>query len=258
MRVLLSNDDGIHSPGIQVLAKALVEAGHDVTVVAPERERSTTSHSLTLHKPLRIYHHGEKQFAVSGSPADCVYMATRFILKKRPDLVISGINRGANLGQDHFYSGTVAAAREAALTGIRSLAVSLVHSHSKTNPTLYWETAARFMATLAGHMDQFQVPPDRILNINVPNLPAEKIKGVRMSRQGKQVYSSEVLEAVDPRGRKYYWNGGNYSGFEPLPNSDCVEVDEGYIAVVPLRIDTTDYELKENLLGLEKISWRQD
>lgn len=254
MKILLSNDDGIHSQGLILLASTLEKAGHQMTVVAPERERSTTGHMLTLHKPLRVYNVRENQYAVSGSPADCVYMATRKLMADgKPDLVISGINRGANLGNDHFYSGTVAAAREAVLYGIASIAISLCFSKDKSHNPPHWETAADFLAKFLPEFRKFGFPPHRVLNINVPNLPKDQIKGVRLSHQGKRIYSDEMQENIDPRGKKYYWIGGSYVGFTPEKGSDCIDVEEGYISLVPLKIDTTDYELMEKLRPWEAI-----
>lgn len=248
MRILISNDDGIESPGILKLAQGLRASGLDVTVVCPHRERSTTSHSLTLHKPLRVFEVEKQTFAVTGSPADCVYFATRFLLKSnKPDLVVSGVNRGANLGHDIFYSGTVAAAREAALFGIPAIAMSLALNLKEPGSTPYWETAVDFATTLVPWFARKKFPPTHVLNVNIPNLPASEIKGIRVSRQGRRVYTDVVTEGIDPRGKKYYWVGGPYSGFDQIPDSDCVHVDQGFISLVPLKTDTTDYDLRSEL-----------
>jgi 5'-nucleotidase len=252
MQILLSNDDGVHSPGLTALEKGLTKQGHDVIVVAPSQDRSAVGHSLTLHKPLRLQQLHDKRFAVSGSPADCVYMATRFLLKRKPDLIISGINKGANLGDDHFYSGTVAAAREGALFGIRSIAVSLCLGIPDPTHQHHWETAAEILVqTLPSLLQHSWTAQDLVMNLNVPDLPLDKIKGLRSARQGRRQYANVVTERSDPRGKPYYWVGGNYEGFTDIPESDCVLVQQGYAALVPLRTNTTDDEWKLKLRGLE-------
>lgn len=254
MRILLSNDDGAESPGIQRLAEALRQQKYDVWVVAPSQDRSTVGHSLTLHKPLHLKSLGHQMYAVSGSPADCVYMATRHLMKTKPDLIISGINRGANLGNDLFYSGTVAAAREGVLFGVKSLAVSLCAEFPISNShQLHWETAVQTAAQLIPKIaDERLTFDDTVLNLNVPDIPLASLKGLKVSRQGRRYYFDSVEERVDPRGRKYYWVGGKYRDFEPIPGSDCVDVDNGYASLVPLRIDTTNYDLQKRMLEWEK------
>lgn len=246
MQILLSNDDGINAPGLLALAEALKGIG-DVTVVAPHRERSTSGHSLTLHKPLRIKETQPGFYSVSGTPADCVYFATRHIMKQKPDLVVSGINRGANLGNDIFYSGTVAAAREGAYYGARSIAFSLCFNWSKDNSFFHWETAASFAKTFVPVALRKNLPLDHVLNVNVPNLPITEIKGVRMTTQGRRYYSDQIDKRQDPRGYSYYWNSGRYQGFEKQEGSDCSVTDQDFISVTPLRLDTTHYELMEEL-----------
>lgn len=248
MNILISNDDGYQSEGIQKLAAGLRELKHEVVVVCPYTERSTTGHSLTLHKPLRVHEVGFKTYALTGSPADSVYWATRHLLKdKKPDLVVSGINRGANLGHDIFYSGTVAAAREGALFGIPAIAISLaIHLQAK-DPVAHWDSAVEFAKKLVPWFMKQNFPTHHVLNVNVPNIPQSEIKGVRMSRQGRRIYADVVQEALDPRKKKYYWVGGSYTGFDQIPDSDCVHVDQGYISLVPLETDTTSYTLRDTL-----------
>lgn len=242
MNILISNDDGIHSPGLQLLADGLEKLGAKVTVVAPQIERSAAGHSLTLHKPLRMKEVSANRYFVSGSPADCVYMATRHLLKEKPDLIVSGVNYGANLGQDHFYSGTVAAAREASFFGIKSLALSLcIHVGDKNN--LLWQTAVDFAIQFVPKFHESSFPFTHVLNVNIPNLPPKQIKGTKFAFQGKRIYSDEVVECQDPRGRSYYWIGGNQKGHDNLPGSDCDYVADGYIAMVPLKSNCTDYDL---------------
>ena len=251
MRVLISNDDGVQAEGIRVLHKEMAKLGTAI-IVAPEKERSTTGHSLTLHKPLRLLRFEKNVFAVSGGPADCIYVGINEVFKgKKPDLVISGINRGANLGQDVFYSGTVSAAREASNLGIPSVAVSLSLDHYKHGKPIYFQDAARALMktlkkimpllsgakSLSGALKTW--PKGCLLNINIPNLPLNKIKGIRLGVQGYRNYGSQVLRRVDARGRDYFWIGGVFKGYVPNPDSDCWLVDHGYISVTPLELDTT-------------------
>ncbi len=244
MNILISNDDGIESPGILLLAAELEKLG-DITVVAPHRERSTSGHSLTLHKPLRCIEVKKNYYAVSGSPADCVYMATRHVMKKKPDIIVSGINRGANLGNDIYYSGTVAAAREGAYFGIKALAFSLSLGHHLEKVSMHWETAAAFAKIFVPKILKEKIPLNHVINVNVPNLPMSEVKGVKISKQGRRYYSDEIETRLDPRSRPYYWLGGEYKGFEDMPGSDCNHIDKGYVSITPLKLDSTNYELME-------------
>jgi len=248
-RILVSNDDGIAAEGLTALARAL-EAVAEVTVVAPEREQSAASHSLTLHKPLRVYEVGPRRFAVSGTPTDCVNMAVHKLMPEPPHIVVSGINRGANLGDDVTYSGTVSAAMEGTLLGLPSVAIS----------QLFWEpagfdTAADFAATLVRSLLEGadrgrRLPPDTLLNVNVPDLPADRIQGARWTVQGKRHFTKEqVVEKVDPRGRKYYWVGGSEIEWVGNPQSDHTAVLEGYISVTPVHLDLTDHRALAALAG---------
>lgn len=251
LRVLLSNDDGIGSPGIQALGRALSKIAH-VTMVAPEREQSTMGHALTLHKPIRVFRVGAEdgleQWATSGTPADCVYMGLRWVLKERPDLIISGINMGVNVGNDIYYSGTVAAAREGAVLGIPAIAASLDYHHEPgTKLTPYFDQAAEFLRTLVPQVIENGIPPHCLLNVNFPNLPFSKVKGVKVSRQGFRMYTDKVEEKRDSRGKPYYWLGGKYAGFKPIEGSDCEVLDKGFISITPCKIDVTQYEFMENL-----------
>jgi len=244
MNILISNDDGIESPGLHFLASALETLGQ-VTVVAPHRERSTSGHSLTLHKPLRCKEVAPNRFAVSGTPADCVYMATRLLMKSKPDVIVSGINRGANLGNDVYYSGTVAAAREGAYYGVNAVAVSLCFNEHGQATDPHWDSAAHFAKIIVEKILHHNEPVKRLINVNVPNLPLKKIRGIRLAKQGLRYYSDLVTTEIDPRKKPYYWLGGEYKGFEKIPGSDCVIVDGGYVAVTPLKLDSTDYEIME-------------
>lgn len=239
MRILISNDDGIDSEGIAALARAARDFG-EVTVVAPVRERSTSGHSLTLHKPLRIYDRGNGRYATSGSPADCIYLGTREILKTLPDVILSGINHGANLGTDVFYSGTVAAAREGALMNLKSYAFSLMFQPPFSATPLHFSTAEHYVREILQATLSENFPAHTLLNSNIPNLPLAQVKGVRLARQGFRFYSNDVARREDPRGKPYYWLGGNYLGFEKETYSDCHVVEEGYVSLTPLTIDCTD------------------
>jgi 5'/3'-nucleotidase len=246
MIILVCNDDGIYSEGLHALEAALAKIG-EIYTVAPDREQSAVSHSLTLHRPLRIDEIGPRRFAVNGTPTDCVNLAVKGFLPVRPQLVVSGINRGANLGDDVTYSGTVSAAMEGSLLGIPSIAVSLV---IKSVPH-HFSSAADFAAVLAKEVITQGMPSDTLLNVNVPNLPREELKGFLSTRQGKRRYAETMEVRVDPRGRKYYWIGGDDLGFDPDEGTDCVAVHEGFISVTPLHVDLTNYRALQELRGLQ-------
>jgi 5'-nucleotidase len=242
--ILISNDDGIRSEGIKSLARALRGVG-EVYVVAPDRERSAASHSLTLHRPLRAEKVGPRQYAVDGTPTDCITLAVGGILPRRPSIVVSGINRGWNLGEDISYSGTVSAAMEGTLLGIPSIAISLVGGEK-----FDFRIAANFATRLTRRILKKGLPRDTLLNVNVPQMPAKmKIKGYRITRQGKRVFDDVVVEKVDPRGKKYYWIGGDMVKWEGGKDSDFYAISKGYISITPVHLDMTNYssmsELKE-------------
>ncbi len=250
MIILISNDDGIHSAGLQALEAALQTVG-EVYTVAPDREQSAVSHALSLHRPLRIEELGPRRFAVDGTPTDCINLAVKGFLPVRPQLVVSGINKGANLGDDITYSGTVSAAIEGSLLGIPSIAVSLV----TWTPPFHFAAAAEFAAMLAREVSQQGLPADTLLNVNVPNLLPQEIKGYRFTRQGKRRYSETIDVRVDPRGRKYYWIGGDDLGFDPDEGTDCVAVHDGFISVTPLHVDLTNYRALHEMRDL-RLPWR--
>ena len=210
----------------------------EVYTVAPEREQTSMSHALTLHRPLRVREVAPRRLAIDGTPTDCVKLALTGLLPVRPNLVISGINKGPNLGDDIIYSGTVSAALEAALLGIPAIAVSLV-----TFENLKFAAAAEFTGALVQRLKDHGIPPQMLLNINVPAVPREDIKGWRLTRQGKRHYSENIVERVDPRGKKYYWIGGDDLGFDQDDGTDCMAVHEGYVSVTPLQVDMTNYKL---------------
>ncbi len=234
-KILVTNDDGISSKGITALAKALNEIG-DVFVVAPDRENSAIAHSLTLHRPLRVEKIKKNVYAVDGTPADCVHLAIS-ILAGRPQLIVSGINKGGNLGDDITYSGTVSAAFEGTLLGIPSVAVSLVAaSRFKFQP------AALFSARVSRQFLREGLPKDTLLNINVPNLETQKIKSYQITQQGRWTHNGgAAIEKTDPRGKKYYWIGGGQLTYHRDDNTDYQAISNGSISITPLHLDLTDY-----------------
>ncbi len=236
MKILVTNDDGIHAPGIHALAESLKTVG-EVTVVAPDRERSAVGHSLTLHHPLRALQLGPNTFAVDGTPTDCVNLGIHNLLSFKPDIVVSGINRGANLGDDVTYSGTVAAAMEATLMGIPSFAVSLVTEGLGTN----YEAAAEFACRLALQIHEKGLPGDTFLNVNVPDLPCDSLLPSRVTSQGKRRYEGNIVGKLDPRGRKYYWIGSAQLSFLDLEGTDYHAVSRGHVSITPLHLDLTNY-----------------
>jgi 5'-nucleotidase len=242
--ILLSNDDGISSDGITVLRDALASMD-EVWVVAPDRDQSAVSHSLTLHRPLRIEEVAPRTFAVDGTPTDCVNLAINGILHERPCLMISGINRGANLGDDITYSGTVSAAMEATLLGVPAIAVSLVG-----RAPFDFTAAATFTRRLADAVLRDRLPADTLLNVNVPSLHVGAIKGIALTRQGKRRYSDAIIEKLDPRGKKYYWIGGDQLDFVDGEGTDFSAVQQGLISITPLHLDLTNYTSLKQLQAL--------
>jgi 5'-nucleotidase len=235
--ILVTNDDGIHSEGIRALAKALETVG-DVYVMAPDRERSAAAHALTLHSPLRVEEIEPRWYSVDGTPTDCINIGVngRMVLPQRPDIIVSGINKGGNLADDITYSGTVAGAIEGTLLGLPSIAVSLMGRQNYN-----WEPAAHFAARVVEKIAQHGMPADTLLNINVPNQSEESIRGVKITKMGKRVYGDSIIENVDPRGRKYYWIGGDELKHKSVEGSDIAAVIEGYISVTPLHLDLTNH-----------------
>jgi 5'-nucleotidase len=242
VRILVSNDDGVEAPGLRALAEALAPLG-EVVVCAPDRERSATSRSISLHRPLRIERReawgAVERWSVDGTPTDAVYVGIHHVMKgRRPDLVASGINRGPNLGNDVHYSGTVAAAMEGCVAGMPSFAISLVQGTDFT-------ACARFATKLAGQVQKHGLPAGTLLNVNVPGGTP---KGARLTCIGKRSYIAAVVEKLDPRGRAYYWIGGDEEAHVRVPGSDCDAVfDEGLISVTPLHLDLTQHGLLEDL-----------
>ena len=231
--LLLTNDDGVHAQGLRTLREALLPLGH-VVVVAPTTEQSATSHSITIDRPLRHIQHAADVHSIDGTPADCIYLALfeRRFLSRRPDLVVSGINHGSNLGTGVFYSGTVAGAREAALRGIPAIAFS--HDGDADAPWL-----ASYVSDLAQRCLAVDKPTDQGALLNV-NFPRERPHGIRVTRVGRHIYEEQVIPRMDPGGREYFWIGGKVIDYGVLEGSDKKSVDEGYVSVTPLGLEPTD------------------
>lgn len=249
MLILLTNDDGLDAPGIQSLREAL-EPLAEVVLAAPDRERSASGHGITMHKPLRVEakRFGSSQgYAISGTPADCVKLALEQLLDRAPDLVISGINKGANLGTDVLYSGTVSGALEAIINGIPSVAVSLDYRNKGLFPV-----AASFTTKLIPVLLQEPLPEQTFLNINVPDVDRSDIKGVQVVKLGTRRYINCVEERKDPRGKSYYWLSGILQG-TPEPETDVWAVAHNYISLTPVQYDLTDYG---RLAQLNKLAQR--
>lgn len=245
MNILLTNDDGIHAQGLWALHAQLARR-HEVTVIAPDRERTAVSHGITLHLPLRaepvVVNGGCCGIAVNGTPADCVKLGILEILKAKPDLVVAGLNPGANVGVNIAYSGTVAAAREAALGGIAAIAASM----EGEGPYAY-EPAAAFVARLADVIGLRRLHAGTFLNINFPKVPPEEIAGVAISRHGLEAPPETMEKRIDPRNRVYYWQGADRQSFGVDPDVDGAVLRRGFISITPIHCDMTDYRLLEDL-----------
>jgi 5'-nucleotidase len=244
MHFLISNDDGIEARGIQVLSQRMSELGK-VTIVAPDQDRSGASNSLTLDSPVRISEIDERMFRVTGTPTDCVHIALTGLLDGDPDMVVSGINAGANLGDDVIYSGTVAAAMEGRFLGFPAIAVSLVFNDKPRN----YETAAEVVALLVQRLRQDPLPADTILNINVPDLPWSEIEGFEVTRLGHRHRAEPTIREVDPRGRPMYWIGPAGAEQDAGPGTDFDAVRRGYVSVTPIHVDLTRYQALDQVAG---------
>jgi 5'-nucleotidase len=252
MRLLLANDDGVNAPGIRALFNEL-KSTHEATIVAPLEERSTTGHSLSLDKPLRVERLEPNVFGCSGFPGDCTLMGLHLMRDRRPDVVISGINRGANLGQDLYYSGTIAAAREATFHKVPAIAVSLVFN--SVSDVHRYETAAKVIRlALECELHKF-LPALTLSNINVPNLEYSQLKGFKLTEIGFRRYSEEIHARMDMRQREYYWIAGLYEGFAENPESDCQAVHDGYVAITPhALVDRTSKDYSGLMNAIEKMN----
>ena len=236
-RILLSNDDGIHAKGLTALERIACALSDDVWVVAPETEQSAASHSLTILRPLRIHRYEERRYAVDGTPTDCVMLAVRQVLADHPpDLVLSGVNRGGNLGEDVTYSGTIAAAMEGTLLGIPSIALSLMVPH---DGRAKWATAEHFAPTVIARLVAAGWPRDVFMNVNFPNLAVGAVKGVAVARQGYRKIAGQFLEGRDPRGKPYYWIDTVRDEDRGRTGTDLAAVHEGIVSVTPFHMDLT-------------------
>jgi 5'-nucleotidase len=241
MRILVSNDDGVHAPGLIVLAEELGKVA-DVTVVAPDRNRSGVSNSLTLDHPLRVVTAVNGFYSVNGTPTDCVHIAITGLLQDMPDMVVSGINEGTNLSDDVLYSGTVAAAIEGRFLGFPSIAVSLAGPHCE-----HYDTAAKVARLLVEQLRQTPLTSDTILNVNVPSVPFSELKGIQVTRLGTRHLAEPTVKAVDPRGRKIYWIGAPGLEQDAGPGTDFYAVSNGYVSVTPLHVDLTHRAVLDEL-----------
>ncbi len=244
--ILLTNDDGYQSPALVALYEAMSALG-DVAVVAPDHNWSAAGHTKTMHKPLRAWDgkmpNGAEAIITTGAPSDCVAMALLGLLPERPDLVVSGINLGANLGSDLTYSGTVAGAMEAVIGGVPAFSISI----ETTDPEADFSLAASVAARLGGLILRMGMPENTFLNVNVPALPREKLKGVQVTRLGRRIYRDVLVRRVDPKGKPYYWIGGDVPTGIPEDGTDIGALANGYVSITPIRMDMTDYRFMEAL-----------
>jgi 5'-nucleotidase len=246
-RILVTNDDGIHAPGLKVLEKIARSLSDDVWVVTPESEHSGASHALTLRRPLQIHKLGPRRYATSGTPTDCVLLAVNHLVTgKRPDLVLSGVNRGANLGEDVLYSGTVAAAMEASMLGIPAIAMSQV----RMGETLHWKTAEKFGAEIVRKLVALEWPDDLLMNVNFPPIPPEKVTGIAVGAQGRRKSEVQVVKSKDPFARDVLWVGDFTSDEPEDPHSDLAVIARGGIAITPLHFDLTQGAMLKRMAGL--------
>lgn len=246
MRILVTNDDGVSSPGLHALAEAMRAIG-TVTVIAPERERGAIGHAVTLHKPLRLIRVAKDVHAVNGTPSDCVLLGVTQLMRKPPSLVMSGINRGLNLGDDVTYSGTVSAALEGTLLGIPSIAVSL-----EGEGTFRFETAAYYAGRIAEAVLRHGLPPETLLNVNVPNRSRAAVAGVKVTALSRRQFVDPVIEKIDPRGRKYYWIAGTRVSWDRGKDSDEQAIRQGLVSMTPLHMDLTHYGALDDLRTWER------
>lgn len=252
MRLLITNDDGILANGIDCLVAAAEPLG-EVTVVAPDREQSATSHSLTLHHPVRPVRRGQRRWQVDGTPTDCVMLALEALMPEKPDFVLSGINHGQNMGEDVLYSGTVAAAMEGLALGVPSIAISFAGGDLRADVSRLKEQVPVLTPVLRHLTSLPEFPRDTLFNVNLPPVPAHEVKGLKLTRLGRRVYSQSVAPMKDPWGRQIYWIGGGEITWTGEADSDFQAIQDGYISVTPLHLDLTHYDV---LKGAER--WWRD
>ena len=246
LRILLSNDDGINAPGLKALLKVARELTDDIWICAPETEQSAAGHSLTLREPVRVRHISRQRYAVDGTPTDSVLMALHKIMAgKPPDLVLSGINRGGNMGEDITYSGTVAAAMEATLLGVPAIALSQHIANGRR--TAHWPTAERYAPDLIRRLCRCGWPKGTLININFPDIRHGDVSGIEVTRQGQREIGENLDERVDPRGGTYYWIGSLRNLKEPGEGSDLAAIEENRISVTPVHLDMTHHKAMKRL-----------
>ena len=245
MRILVTNDDGIQSPGITALAKCLAAIG-EVWVVAPDRERTAVAHSVTLHKPLRLHQIRARVFSVNGTPVDCVNLAVLQVMPRPPHLVVSGINKGVNLGDDVMYSGTVSAAMEGTILGVPSVAVS-----QEGQENFRFAVGAIYAARVARLVLAHGLPEETLLNVNIPNCPRPDIKGVRVTCLSRRRFDNPIIEKLDPHGRKYYWIAGKRVSWSRSKDADHEALEEGYVSLTPIRMDSTHHGVLDQFRAWE-------
>ncbi len=245
MRILVTNDDGIHSPGILALAKGLAKIG-EVWVIAPDRERTAVAHAVTLHKPLRVQEVRPRFFAVNGTPVDCVNLALLKIMPKPPHLVVSGINKGVNLGDDVMYSGTVSAAMEGAILGVPSIAVS-----QEGQGTFHFDVGVTYALRVAQLALAQGLPDETLLNVNIPDRPRSGIKGVHVTCLSRRRFHNPIIEKVDPHGRKYYWIAGKRVSWSRSKDADHEAIENGCVSITPIHLDSTHYGVLDQFRSWE-------
>lgn len=237
MKILITTDDGVNSKGYKILFKYLKRISNEIIAVVPDRERSAVSQAITLHSPIRMFKKNKNIYVLDGTPTDCVYLTLLGAIDFKPELVISGINKGPNMGEDIVYSGTVAAAIEATFGNIPAFAISI----DAINEKIHYETAAEFAVKLAKKIFEKSLPRGIFLNVNVPNLPAKSIKGVKITKLGTRKYLDKLIKRTDPKGNPYFWLAGDDVIWTNEKDTDYYEVKQGFISVTPLHLDLTSY-----------------
>lgn len=250
MRILVTNDDGIQSPGLEALVEALHAIG-EVWVVAPDRERTAVAHAVTLHKPLRVQRIAPRTFAVNGTPVDCVNLALLNVMPKPPAVLVSGINKGVNLGDDVMYSGTVSAAMEGTILGVPSVAVS-----QEGQAAFRFPVGAQYAARVVRLVLERGLPEETLLNVNVPDRPLRSIKGVRITCLSRRRFHNPIIEKLDPHGRKYYWIAGKRVSWSRSKDADHEAVEEGLVSITPIHLDITHYGVLDRFRSWEPLVQR--
>jgi 5'-nucleotidase len=251
VQILVTNDDGFQSAGIDALAKALSAIG-EVWVVAPDRQRTAVAHAVTLHKPLRVHRVGPRTFSVNGTPVDCVNLALLKIMPKQPSILVSGINKGVNLGDDVMYSGTVSAAMEGTILGVPSVAVS-----QAGEDTFRFGVGATYAARIVRLVLDQGLPEETLLNVNIPDRPRRFIRGVRITCLSRRRFHNPIIEKVDPHGHKYYWIAGKRVSWSRSKDSDHEAIEEGMVSITPIKLDSTHHAVRDRFRAWEPIIQRE-